>query len=45
MTQERLNNVLILHCYKSRTDEIDLKQIATSFINSNERRVHFFGKM
>ena len=45
MTQERLNNVLILHCCKSRTDEIDLKQIATLFINSNERRVHFFGKM
>lgn len=24
MTQERLNNVLILHCYKSRTDVIDV---------------------
>ena len=45
MTQERLNNILILHCYKSRTDTININQIASSFINANERRVHFLGRM
>ena len=43
MTQERLNNILILHCYKSRTDKIDINQIASSFINANERS-SFFGE-
>ena len=43
MTQERLNHVLILHCYKSRTDAINLEQVAHSFITSNERRILFFG--
>ena len=45
MSQERLNNVLILHCYKSRTDVVDVKQLASAFVNTNERRLHFFGKM
>lgn len=40
MTQERLNNVLILHCYKSRTDVIE---VASLLVNTNERRLHFFG--
>ena len=38
MTQERLNHVLLLHCLKSRTDNIDLNQIAKTFISSNDRR-------
>ena len=45
MTQERLNHVLLLHSHKSRTDQIDIKQIATSFISANDRRQMFFGKM
>ena len=45
MTQERLNHVLLLHSHNSRTDQIDIKQIATSFISANDRRQVFFGKI
>jgi len=43
MTEKRLNNVMILHCHKDRTDNLDLKDIANKFINVNERRQLFFG--
>ena len=45
MTQERLNHVLLLHCHKSRTDKIDIHQIASSFITANEQRLQYFGKL
>ena len=44
MTQERLNHAIILHTHKGMTDEIDLKQIATDFVNKNERRRNYFGQ-
>lgn len=44
MTQERLNHVLLLHCHKSRTDNINLNSVASNFIAVNERREQFFGK-
>ena len=43
MTQERLNHVLLLHCLKSRTDDINLHCIASDFISVNDRRKKFFG--
>ena len=45
MTQQRLNNVLIPHCHKSRTDELNLKEIAHDFFQKNDRRLAFFGNI
>ena len=43
MTQQRLNNVLIPHCHKDRTDALDLTAVALDFSEKNERRSRFFG--
>jgi len=42
MTQKRLNHV-ILHTHKEQTDELDLIDIAKTFVSCNERRLSFFG--
>ena len=44
MTQPRLNHVMLLHIHKERTDELDILQVAKSFISVNERRPLFFGR-
>ena len=38
MTQERINNLMILNVHKELTDEIDLTDIAKEFIGGNESR-------
>ena len=43
MSQEQLNNCMILHIYKEKTDEIDLTKVAKEFISANDRRKLFFG--
>jgi hypothetical protein len=43
MTQERLNNLMVLHIHKNRTDALDLKQVANEFSVSRERRRCVFG--
>ncbi len=43
MTQKRLNNVLLLHTHKERTDKINLVSIAKDFVTCNERRTNYFG--
>ena len=43
MTQQRLNNMMLLHCHKARTDAIDLTVVARDFAIANERRLAFFG--
>ena len=43
MTEQRLNNILLLHTHKQMTDALDLTEIAHSFVSSNERRTEFFG--
>ena len=43
MSQERLNHAMSLYVHKDRTDNIDLDEIANSFITVNERRRNFFG--
>ena len=45
MTQERLNHLLLLHCHKERTDQLDFQQLAKTFVEANERRRHFFGTL
>lgn len=47
MTQQRLNHVLILNSNKAnkyRIENLDLVQIAKTFISVNERRRNYFGK-
>ena len=43
MTEQRLNNVLILNAYKEETDQLDIQEIASMFIAVNDRRRAFFG--
>ena len=40
----RLNNLLLLHVHKSKTDTLDLHSIAKKFVSVNCRRENFFGK-
>ena len=41
MTEERFNNVIILHVHKDDTDCLEIASISTSV---NDRRMSFFGK-
>ena len=41
MSDERLNNVILLHAHKELTDHLDLRDIASTFISANERRASF----
>ena len=43
MTEERLNNVILLHVHKDETDQLDLEEVASTFISANDRRRSFFG--
>lgn len=43
MTQDRLNNVMLLHAHKQRTDNLNLQEIATNFACRNKRRRNYFG--
>src|SRR6202042_3052638 len=36
MTQKRLNNCMIMHVFKSKTDSIDLMSIGEDFVDRNE---------
>ena len=42
MTQNRLNNLTLLHVHKSVCEMLDIQKIAAKFVNRNERR-QFFG--
>ena len=43
MTEERLNNIILLHVHKEETDHLDLQQNASNFISANDRRLSLFG--
>ncbi|XP_046571823.1 zinc finger MYM-type protein 1-like [Haliotis rubra] len=43
MTQERLNNVLLLHVHKTIADELSLVDVAREFISFHDRRRNYFG--
>lgn len=43
MTQPRLNHAMTLYVHKERTDNIDVDEIANTFISANERRKNYFG--
>lgn len=44
MTQLRLNNLMMLHIHKDRTDSMNLDEVANDFIDRKETRVALFGK-
>ena len=43
MSQQRLNNIMLLNVYKDLTDGLDLPTIARQFVDANERHRYFFG--
>jgi len=43
MTEQHLNNILLLHAHKEMTDALNLTEIARLFVSSNAQRVEFFG--
>ena len=50
MTDNRLNNLFLLHIHSEKTDELDefdekTDEVATAFTSVNQRRVNYFGKI
>ena len=43
MSQQRLNNIMLLNVRKDLTDRLDLPTVARQFVDANERYRHFFG--
>ena len=43
MSEERLNNCLLLHVHKDITDALDYVEIAKNFIDVNPERKKYFG--
>ena len=43
MTEKRLNNCLMLHIHKDLTDELDINNIASTFVSANNERLKYFG--
>ena len=43
MTEQRLNNCLLLHVHKKLTDELNLVSVAREFVARNEERIKYFG--
>ena len=44
MTQERLNNILVLHVHNDLTDNLNLTEVANEFVMGSEFRLTLFGK-
>ena len=44
MTQKRLNHTMLMHAHKQRTDSLNITEIAQAFVNTNDRRMSYFGK-
>ena len=42
MTQQRINNLLLLHVHKNRTNNLSMRKIAEEFVSDNSRRMIFF---
>jgi len=43
MGQQRLNDLMLLHIHKQRTDEINIATVMRLFVNCKEERVRYFG--
>ena len=44
MSQQRLNNLMLLHVHKVLTDSIDVVGVANEFVGESEYRLQVFGK-
>ena len=44
MTQMRLNNIMILHAHKERTDALSIPSCLNEFVALNDHRLDVFGK-
>ena len=44
MSQQRLNNLMIMHVHKERTDRLDLTQCLKDFTLSSDHRTDLFGR-
>ena len=42
MTQKRLNNVMLLHCHKNKTDSLDMSAITKEFVSVNDAMKNYF---
>ena len=43
MTQERLNNLMLLHVHQESLDKLDLPVIAEEFVRGSKHRLSLFG--
>jgi len=43
MTQERLNNLMLLHVHQELLDKIDLLKVAEDFVSDNKHGLSLFG--
>ena len=43
MSEEKLNNVMLLHVHKELSDNLDISKVAQIFVSANSRRQRFFG--
>ena len=43
MSEERLNNLMLLHMHKELSDNLDISEVAQIFVSANSRRQRFFG--
>ena len=44
MSQQRLNNLMLLHVHKDLTDSLDVLGVANEFVGESEHRLQVFGK-
>ena len=44
MSQMRLNNIIILHAHKERTDALSIPSCLNEFVSLNEHRLEVLGK-
>ena len=43
MSQERLNNLMVLHVHKEHCDKLELERVANEFVSGGEGKVRMFG--
>ena len=43
MGQQRLNDLMLLHIHKQRTDEINIVTVMRLVVNCKEERVRYYG--
>ena len=44
MSQVRLNNLLVLHAHKAKTDTLSISSCLNEFVAGSEHRLRIFGK-